>query len=185
MKNAVSIAALAEYAAEVSDCPGQGMLRAGVALEWQSATRARVEARPMLLGDQRLSRNQQWMIDEPRVLGGANLGASPQEQLLGGLGGCLMVAFVFAASVRGVQIGALTIEVEGEIDLGGFLGVHEEAPVGFKRIEYCFRVRADASAELLEELRQQAERRSPNAQTLRGGVALEGRIEGSSDGLAG
>ena len=183
MKNAISVAALSEFAREVSADPGQGLLRAGVALDWQSATRARVSALPMQLGDQRLSRAQQWMIDEPRPLGGANLAANPQEQLLAALGGCLMVGFVFAASVRGVQLETLSIEVEGQLDLGGFLGVHPETPVRFQRIDYRVYVRADASADVLEAMRIQAEQRSPNAQTLGAAVPLEGALQVLADGL--
>jgi uncharacterized OsmC-like protein len=176
MKNAIHIAGLAEFADEVRQQPEQGRLQYEVSLDWRSGTRADLAAGPMRVGDQRVSRGFAWMVDEPRQLGGSNHAPNPQEFLLGALAGCLMVAFVVAASTRGVQLESLRIDVEAELDLAGFLAVREGAAVELQGIRYRLVVAADADDQLLEEMRALAEARSPNAQTLRAGVPLRGDV---------
>jgi uncharacterized OsmC-like protein len=176
MKNGISTAGLAELAAEIGQYPEQGLVSYGIGLNWTSGTRAQVEALPMRIGDQRVSRGMRWEIDEPRQLGGSNHAPNPQEYLLSGLAGCLMVGFMVGASVRGIQVESLAIEVRSELDLAGFLGVRDNAPVALGCIRYTMTVAADAPDELLEELRAQAQAHSPNAMTLLQGVRIEGSI---------
>lgn len=176
MKNAISIAGLAELAAEIEQTPAQGLASYGIGLAWMSGTRASVEALPMRIGDQRISRGLRWEIDEPRQLGGSNHAPNPQEYLLSGLAGCLMVGFLIGASVRGIQIGSLAIEVHADLDLAGFLAVRAEAPVALAGIRYAMTVVADADDDVLEQLRAQAEQYSPNAMTLTRGVRIDGSI---------
>lgn len=177
MKNAIAVSALAELVDEVRHAPEQGQLHYAVQLDWRSGTRADLRAQPMQVGDQRVSRGFDWALDEPRQLGGSNHAPNPQEYLLGALAGCLMVAFVVAATARGVQLESLRIETRAELDLAGFLGVRADALVPLQAIAYVLHVTADADDALLEELRAQAEARSPNAQTLRRGVPLSGAVQ--------
>jgi len=58
------------------------------------------------------------------------------------------------AAVRGIHIEKLESELEGDIDLRGFLGLDESVPKGYTAIRLRFRVRTDA--ENLEQLRQLA-----------------------------
>lgn len=176
MKNGISTAGLAELADEINRDPAQGRVSYGVGLEWRSGMRAQVEALPMQVGDQRVSRGMRWEIDEPRQLGGSNHAPNPQEYLLGGLAGCLMVGFMVGASVRGIQIERLAIEVHAGLDLAGFLGVREDAPVALDGVCYTMTVAADASEAVLEELRELAQAHSPNAMSLLHGVAIQGVV---------
>lgn len=176
MKNGISSAGLAELAGEIAECPAQGLVSYGVDLHWQSGTRGEISALPMRIGDQTVNRGLRWTVDEPRQLGGSNHAPNPQEYLLSGLAGCLMVSFVVAASVRGIQIEQLCIEVHSELDLAGFLGVRADAAVAMRGLRYCLHVSAEASDAVLEELRVQAQAHSPNAQTLMAGLRLQGAI---------
>jgi uncharacterized OsmC-like protein len=177
MKNAISSAGLSELCEEVRTTPAQGHVKYHVQLQWQTGTRAEVSSQPMWFGDQTFSRGQRWLVDEPRLLGGSDHAPNPQEYLLSGLGGCLMVAFLAGATTRGVAVETLRIEVRAELDLAGFLGARDDAPVALTAIHYVLHVQADADDEVLESLRQAAERHSPNAMSLRSGVALAGRIQ--------
>lgn len=176
MKNGIATAALAELAAEVGERPQQGCVAYGVQLNWRSGTRAEVEALPMRIGDEQVSRGLRWEIDEPRQLGGSNHAPNPQEYLLSGLGGCLMVGFLVGASVRGIQIERFAIEVRAELDLAGFLGVRKGAPVALGGIRYVMHVQAEGGDAELEELRELAEAHSPNAMTLAHGVPIHGAL---------
>jgi uncharacterized OsmC-like protein len=51
--------------------------------------------------------------DEPTTLGGTGTAPNPVEILLSALGQCLSVGYAAAASVHGVEIKDLKIELEG------------------------------------------------------------------------
>lgn len=176
MRNGIPAAGLSELAHEIRDDPKQGLASYGVAVRWLSGTRAQVSTLPMTIGAQRVNRDFGWTVDEPRQLGGANHAPNPQEYLLSGLGACLMVGFAVGATVMGIQLSTLEVEVRSTMDLAGFLAARDGAPVAMTGIEYTIRVDGDGSPEQFEQLRRQAEAHSPNAMSLARGVPLSGRI---------
>jgi uncharacterized OsmC-like protein len=177
MRNGISAAGLSELAHEIRDNPRQGIASYGVTVRWLSGTRAQASTLPMTIGAHRVNRDFGWLIDEPRQLGGSNHAPNPQEYLLSGLGACLMVGFAVGATVLGVQLSMLEVEVRSALDLAGFLAARADAPVAMSRIDYTIRVEGDGTPEQYERLRRQAEAHSPNAMSLAGGVPLAGRIE--------
>ena len=92
--------------------------------------------------------------DEPPVLAGENRGANPVEFALTALASCLTTSMVYHAASRGIKIDEVEAKVEGDIDLGGFMGVNPNVPKGYKNIRVKYNVRSDASAEKLKELAQ-------------------------------
>ena len=56
--------------------------------------------------------------------------ANPVEMVLQAYGACLSIGYAMNAAVRGIKIHDLKIDLEGEIDLPGFLGL--EAPENLK-----------------------------------------------------
>jgi len=109
--------------------------------------------------------------DEPEALGGTNTAPNPVEQLLGALGSCLAIGYTANASLRGIQIEDLRIELEGHIDLPVFLGLYE-GHAGYPDISVSVYLKADASSETLEELHQQVLRTSPVGQTIENAIPL-------------
>jgi uncharacterized OsmC-like protein len=85
-------------------------------------------------------------------LAGGNRGPNPVEYLLTALAGCLTSSMVYHAAARGIRIEELESEVEGDLDLGGFMGIANDVKKGFQNIRVTFRVRSDASPEKLKEL---------------------------------
>jgi len=81
--------------------------------------------------------------DEPPILAGGDEGANPVEHLLNALAACVTTSMVAHAAVRGIHIEELESELEGDIDLRGFLGLSSDVPKGFTDIRIKFRVRAD------------------------------------------
>jgi uncharacterized OsmC-like protein len=81
--------------------------------------------------------------DEPPILAGNDEGANPVEHLLNALAACVTTSMVAHAAVRGIHIEALESELEGDIDLRGFLGLDEDVPKGFTDIRVKFRVKSD------------------------------------------
>jgi uncharacterized OsmC-like protein len=81
--------------------------------------------------------------DEPPILAGQDQGANPVEHLLNALAGCVTTSMVAHAAVRGIHIEELESELEGDIDLNGFLGLNESVPKGYTNIRIRFKVKAD------------------------------------------
>src|SRR4051794_26113228 len=61
--------------------------------------------------------------DEPAALGGTDSAPNPAELLLDAVGTCLSIGYTLNAAARGIELEALDLDVEGDIDLGVFAGV--------------------------------------------------------------
>ncbi len=82
--------------------------------------------------------------DEPPVLIGKDIGPNPVEHLLNALAGCLTTTMVYHAALRGIKIEELESELEGDLDLRGFLGLSDEVRRGYENIRVKFKVKTDA-----------------------------------------
>ena len=90
--------------------------------------------------------------DEPPMLAGDDDSPNPVEHLLNALAGCVTTSMVAHAAVRGIHIEELESELEGDIDLLGFLGL-ADVPKGYTDIRVKFRVKTDpANIETLKQL---------------------------------
>ncbi len=94
---------------------------------------------------QEIAHKQQFELhaDEPPILAGNDDGANPVEHLLNALAACVTTSMVAHAAVRGIHIEELESELEGDIDLRGFLGLSSDVPKGFTEIRVKFKVKAD------------------------------------------
>lgn len=176
MRNSIAVSALSEYVNEIKDFPAEGIAKYGVELNWETGTRSRVKALPMEIGPHLVNREFEWVIDEPRQLLGTNQAPNPQEYLLSGMGACILVGFTVGASIMEIQLESLKVTVKGELNLAGFLGVDENAPIGFKTIQYLIEVSGDGSTEQFEELSKKTVSHSPNAMTVMKGAELQGQL---------
>ena len=112
--------------------------------------------------------------DEPSLLAGDDEAPNPTEHLLSALAGCMATSLVVHAAARGIHIEELESEVEGDIDLRGFLGLSEEVPKGYSDIRVKFKVQSDV--ENIERLRRLAEF-SPVYNTITQGANVNIKIE--------
>ena len=78
------------------------------------------------------------------------------------------------AAVRGIRIEAMTSELEGDLDLNGFLGLNPETPKGYTDIRAKFRV--DAAEGDIDAIRELANF-SPVYNTLKNGVNIDIQVE--------
>ncbi|HSS64571.1 MAG TPA: OsmC family protein [Gammaproteobacteria bacterium] len=112
--------------------------------------------------------------DEPAILAGNDEGANPVEHLLHALASCVTTSIVAHAAVRGIQVEELESELEGDIDLRGFLGLSSDVPKGYTDIRVTFRAKADP--EDLERLAELA-RYSPVFNTITQGARVGITVE--------
>jgi uncharacterized OsmC-like protein len=89
---------------------------------------------------------------EPPVLLGRDRGANPVEHLLNALIGCLTTTMAYHAAARGLEIQAIDSELEGDLDLRGFLGISPEVRKGYREVRVKMRAKSQASPQVLREL---------------------------------
>jgi uncharacterized OsmC-like protein len=100
-------------------------------------------------------------------VGGAGTAACSGDLLLGALAACAQVTCQMVAEAMGMETERIEVEVEGDLDLAGTLGVSRDVPVGFERIRTTFDVVApDATEEQLDSLRRKTEQYCVVFQTL-------------------
>jgi uncharacterized OsmC-like protein len=92
--------------------------------------------------------------DEPPVLLGQDRAANPVEYLLHALAGCVTTTMVMHAAARGIEVESVESDLEGDIDLQGFLGLSNKVPRGYRKIRVTMRVKSDADADKLKALAQ-------------------------------
>jgi uncharacterized OsmC-like protein len=90
--------------------------------------------------------------DEPPVLHGGDQGANPVEFVLHALAACMTTTMVYHAAVRGIEIGAVSSELEGDIDVRGFMGLTDDVRKGYSRVRVKIRAASEAPAEQLAGL---------------------------------
>lgn len=118
------------------------------------------------------SRNFEITIDEPKNLGGTDTGMNPVEALLGSLGACQSIVARFYASKFNVALQDFWVEVEGDIDLDGFLN-KSDVRRGYLEIRYNFHIKTDAPREKVEEFVEFLERQCPVGDTIANPVNLK------------
>ena len=99
--------------------------------------------------------------------GGSGLQACSGDMLLEALAACAGVTLRAVATALEIPVRGGSIEVEGDLDFRGTLGVSKEVPVGFQAIRVRFRLESDATPEQFETLRKLTERYCVVLQTLR------------------
>src|SRR5437016_13684593 len=141
--NGVDTSRIAALSNNIQEEPAQGDTLWKAEVIWQNGFRNQIRIRDLSAS----------YADEPEVLGGTNTAPNPVEQLLGALGSCLAIGYTANASVRGIRIRDLRIELEGHIDLACFLGV-KAGYAGYPEVNLKVNLDADASAETLQDLHE-------------------------------
>ena len=90
--------------------------------------------------------------DEPPLLAGSDIAPNPVEYVLHALAACLTTTMVAHAAVRGIVINHVESQLEGDIDLRGFLGLSESVRKGYQAVRVTFKVDSEADTETLKEL---------------------------------
>jgi uncharacterized OsmC-like protein len=129
------------------------------------------------------SREFSLTADEPEMLCGTNTAANPVEMVLQAYGACLSIGYAMNAAVRGIRLDDIRIDLEGEIDLPGFLGLeppeklHMDKLPGFKTITAKVKIKADADTKTLQDLHKHVVATSPVGLTLSRPVDVKAELE--------
>jgi len=174
--NGLDLAGLDETMAAIAADPACGQAAFRVTTEWKGQTRSETTVESYTLAGERIPRNFIIVADEPMELLGTNTAPNPQELLMAAVNACMTVGYVCQAAVRGITLDDCRIEMEGELDLRGFLGLDETVPAGYRRINYKVTLEGDGTREQYEEIHQAVMATSPNHFNMAQPVQMCGRL---------
>jgi putative redox protein len=112
-------------------------------------------------------------IDQPKGFGGTNSGPKPSEVLLAALAACQEITWRLYADALGIPLNSIQIELDGQQDLRGFLGVDGATRAGFQRIVGTVVVGSPAMDADIERLKRTVDLRCPVLDDLRAPIAVE------------
>jgi len=175
--NGVDLDILQGTVQAIADDPELGKCRFRATNTWHGGTDNRTTVSGFYGAKQEIPHKQQFVMraDEPSILAGDDEGANPVEYLLSALAACITTSMVAHAAVRGIHIDSLESELEGDIDINGFLGLSRSTPKGYTDIRIRFRVETDTDN--LEQLKELSSF-SPVLNTLTQGTSVSIEIEG-------
>ena len=142
--NGVDLPTLMATVSAIQDDPELGASKFRARNTWLGGNHNRSTVTGFYGAKQEIAHQQTFTMDadEPAILAGHDQGANPVEHLLHALASCLTTSMVAHAAVRGIEIEELESELEGDIDLRGFLGLAPDVPKGYTEIRANFRVKA-------------------------------------------
>lgn len=123
------------------------------------------------------------IVDEPPAFGGSDLGASPVELVLGALGSCQEIMYAALASVMDIELEEVKVELVGDLDVRGLLGMDGVRP-GFTKIEFQTHIKAPtATKDQLSQLMNAVENQCPVLDMLTTKVEISGSAMGNGERL--
>lgn len=111
------------------------------------------------------ARGKSIVIDEPKAFGGTDIGMSPVEALLAGLGSCKCIAGRMFAEKLNIKLHELEVEVTGNLNTDGFLG-DENVKIGFTDIHATYHVKAENTEDEINRFVNYVESHCPVGDTL-------------------
>jgi uncharacterized OsmC-like protein len=174
--NGIDLNVLAETVGAIQDDPELGQCKFRVRNKWIEGNQNCSVVSDYYGACKENTHKQAYEVhaDEPPLLAGKDSAANPAENLLAALAGCATTSMVAHAAVRGIQIDEVESEIEGDLDLRGFLGLDPKTPKGFTNIRVKFKVKADETSP--RKLKALAEL-SPVFDTLTNGVQVDIQVE--------
>ena len=130
---------------------------------------------PRALGGQNIERNSEYKMqyDFPNQLSGEGKGLTVCEYCMGSFPACLAQTIVAHASLRGIQIDSINIDVEGDVDLRGFTGISNDVRPGAQQFRVNMNIKSNtASKEQINELHEIGKRFLPAFDTLTNGTSV-------------
>lgn len=116
------------------------------------------------------------IIDEPPELGGSDAGVNPVELLLVALGTCQEIMYGAYASVMGVPLNSVKVNLRGYLDLRGLLSIDPAIPSGYQKITFETEVDSPADTETLMKLVQIVESHCPVLDSLVRAIEVRGQV---------
>lgn len=175
--NGVDVSALEDAVGAISDDPEVGRFTFRAETTWEDALNSITSINEFDQAGETVH-TQEFTLqgDEPKEILGERAGPNAVEMLLGALGSCLTVGYAANAAHMGIELDELRLEMEGDVDLRGFLGISEDVRPGYESISCTVYVDADAPEAELAKLHENVEATSPLVDVIKNQVGLETRM---------
>jgi uncharacterized OsmC-like protein len=98
--------------------------------------------------------NQVIKADQPPVLGGNDAGPKPVEFALAALGSCQAMTYRFWSEKLGIRIDDIRVDVEGDLDVHGILGLRDGVRPGFAGVSVNVHISGPEPHQRYEELQR-------------------------------
>jgi len=160
--NGVNVEALLGAREALSQAPEAAQFKWRATCDWVRGTHSKSSVTSFFgLGEEQQHKSAfTFEADHPEIFASEDLGATPVEVVLCGLASCLMAGVAAVAQHRGIQLNAVKATLEAGMDIQGILGIDADVRNGFDGINVSFEVDGDASAEDLEAIVAQSQKRS-------------------------
>ena len=176
MLNGINLEGLNEYIDLITkEEEEEGISSYGITAEWQGGVNTKVTTHNQKVGSTEITKEFSFLIGEPNELLGDNKRPTPQDYLLGGLAGCMMVGFAVNAAKKGIHLDELKLHITGNLDLRGFLNVNKESPIGFEELSFSFDVKGNGTDEQYAKIIDNVQRFSPNYRTIADTVKISAK----------
>ena len=153
--NGVDVDRLGRTIQAIRQNPGLGISQFRAVNRWISGAHNRSTIKGFYgAGQEDTTRTKPFVLDadKPPVLLGKDQGPNPVEFVLHALAADLTTSLVYHAAAQGIRIDSVESQLEGDLDLQGFLGLSDQVRRGYKEVRVHFTIKSDASAEQLKEL---------------------------------
>jgi uncharacterized OsmC-like protein len=147
------------------------------ATEWRSGTVSDTKVSKYELGGQEIKQDYTIATDEPGALLGTDTAPNPQMLLYAALNSCVLNTFVVNAAARGIRIDSLRLDLEGELDLRGFLAIDPSINAGYDELTLVCRVKGNGTKEQYQECLDAGTRFSPNFQSMTRAVNVHYKLD--------
>src|SRR3984957_9701978 len=122
------------------------------------------------------ARGHQLTVDEPPVLGGADLGANPVEHALISLASCQAITYRFWAAKLGIELDGLEVTAEGDLDVRGFFGFDDSVRCGLTAVRLRITPLGPEPAERYQQLADAVDAHCPVLDLFRNATPVERTI---------
>ncbi len=174
--NGINTDLLHEIAEGVANDPAKGKTHWEVTTHWRGGTRTDTRVTRCVIGGEVIPRDFTIKVDEPAQLGGTNQFANPQEYLLASLNACMTVGYVVGCAMEGIELKELRIDIEGDIDLQGFLALDPSVKPGYEQLRYTVYIKGNGTPEQFDKIHRGVIATSPNYSNLSTAVELKPRL---------
>lgn len=123
------------------------------------------------------TRDFKLLSDEPKNLGGTDLGPNPVEYVLGALAACQEIAIKAHAGQLGIELSSIRVEAEGDIDLRGFFNISDDARAGFNKVRYHTVIETnETDTQKLKQLKELSQKHCPVLDIIQNSVKVDGTL---------
>jgi len=166
MLNNLNLEALGKYIDIIKSQPEEAIAKVGITAHWKDGVNTTITTHPKKIGSATVAKTFEYTIGEPEELLGDNHYPNPQDYILGGMAGCMMVGFIAGATRKGIKLESVQLAIVGQLDLRGFLEIDPTVSVGFEELEFNFIVKGDATENEFDEIIEHVRKISPGYRTM-------------------